>query len=89
MLTAVLAGNPAQLPYVPAPQELPGFPEARRIMPKGRRRRWIDAQGRIFEWDYQHGAVEMYDRRGRHLGEFDPVTGRQSKDPDPSRQIEP
>ena len=58
-------------------------------MPKGRRRRWIDAQGRIFEWDYQHGAVEMYDRRGRHLGEFDPMTGRQSKDPDPSRQIEP
>ncbi|MQT72046.1 toxin, partial [Pseudomonas sp. FSL R10-0071] len=30
--------------------------------------RWKVSDGRILEWDYQHGAVEMYDKRGNHLG---------------------
>jgi hypothetical protein len=76
------------VPYVPPPEDLEGFPRARRADPKGRRRRWKDDEGRIFEWDYQHGTVEMYDRRGRHLGEFDPDTGRILKGPDPARRIE-
>jgi len=88
-LAAIPGWNLLQLPYVPAPQELPGFPEARRIIPKGRRRRWIDGRGRIYEWDYQHGTVEVYDRRGHHLGEFEATTGRQLKEADPSRTIEP
>ncbi|MGD9617570.1 MAG: colicin E3/pyocin S6 family cytotoxin [Alphaproteobacteria bacterium] len=75
--------------YIPAPEALPGFPHARRTDPKGQRRRWIDESGRIFEWDYQHGTVELYDRRGRHIGEFDPVTGRRLKPRDQTRWIEP
>lgn len=75
--------------YIPPPRELEGFPKARRTEPKGQRRRWVDEDGRILEWDYQHGAVEMYDVRGRHLGEFDPKTGDRRKEPDPSRRIEP
>ncbi|HFL1444776.1 TPA: S-type pyocin domain-containing protein, partial [Enterobacter kobei] len=62
---------------------LPAFPDAKmakkRTPVKGGgtlRSRWKDSKGRIFEWDSQHGTVEMYDRSGRnHLGEFDPVSG--------------
>ncbi len=45
--------------------------------------------GRIFEWDYQHGAVEAYDRRGRHLGEFDAETGEMRRAPITGRTVEP
>jgi hypothetical protein len=41
-LSMSVLGKLAQLPCVPAPETLPGFPEARRTMPKGRRRRWVD-----------------------------------------------
>ena len=74
--------------YIPPPRELPGFPKARRTDPKSQRQRWVDDEGHIFEWDYQHGAVEMYDPRGRHLGEFDYKTARQRKEPDPTRRID-
>jgi hypothetical protein len=25
------------------------------------------------QWDYQHGAVEVYSKNDTHLGEFDPM----------------
>jgi hypothetical protein len=53
------------------------------------RARWKTIDGRIFEWDYQHGHVEMYDRRGEHLGGFDAITGTMIKDPDNTRHVEP
>ena len=77
---------------------MPGFPRAKRAHPKtprrdgaGLRQRWIDQDnGRIIEWDYQHGNVEVYAPRGKpHLGEFDPVTGRQVKGPNPQYEVEP
>jgi hypothetical protein len=84
----VLAG------VVVPPRDLPGFPEARRAKPKtsrpgGLRARWRDGSDRIYEWDYQHGNVELYDRRGRHLGGFDPETGTRITDADPARRVEP
>ncbi|KAA5845410.1 toxin [Pseudomonas chlororaphis] len=82
--------------YVPAPSALPGFPDAIRAKRKtsvqgggGRRKRWKTAKGLILEWDSQHGAVEMYDKHGRHLGEFDPLTGEQTKAVDKARSVEP
>ncbi|QQZ42432.1 S-type pyocin domain-containing protein [Pseudomonas sp. SK3(2021)] len=82
--------------HVLAPSALPGFPDAIRAKRKtsvqgggGRRKRWKTAKGLILEWDSQHGAVEMYDKRGRHLGEFDPLTGEQTKAADRARSIEP
>ncbi|SDW41807.1 S-type Pyocin [Pseudomonas syringae] len=82
--------------YHPAPALLPGFPDAMRAKRKtavqnggGLRKRWKTEKGLILEWDSQHGAVEMYDKRGKHLGEFDPETGTQTKDADPKRSIEP
>jgi hypothetical protein len=75
---------------------LPAFPDAKtakkRTPVKGGgtlRSRWKDSKGRIFEWDSQHGTVELYDRSGRnHLGEFDPVSGVQTKPADPTRRVE-
>ncbi len=84
------AGN-----YYPAPKNLNAFPKATRAPRKTRtsggrmRNRWIDDKGNIYEWDGQHGKVEMYDKRGTHKGEFDPNTGQQTKPPNPTRRVEP
>lgn len=75
---------------------LPAFPDAKtakkRTPVKGGsslRSRWKDSKGRIYEWDSQHGTVEIYDRSGRnHLGEFDSVTGEQTKPADPTRKVD-
>jgi len=53
------------------------------------RRRWKDDDGTIYEWDSQHGKVEVYNKRGVHQGEFDPDTGAQTKPADPGRKVEP
>ena len=83
-------------PYVAPPDELPAFPDARKVRPKTvfaggkKRRRWRAAKtGMLYEWDYRHGRVEAYDSSGKHLGEFDPVTGAQLKPPEPDHRIEP
>jgi hypothetical protein len=74
---------------------LPAFPRARRVKGKTRfaggiRRRWKAPDGTIYEWDYRHGAVEVYDARGRnHRGDFDPMTGRQIGPAQPDRTVEP
>lgn len=81
---------------VQPPAALPAFPGAARDRPKtpvqgggGLRTRWTGPDGRIYEWDGQHGKVEVYDRRGRHRGEFDPDTGAQTKPAKPGRKVEP
>lgn len=84
------------LGYQPAPTALSGFPNAVKVKKKtsvqggGKLRpRWRDSDGNIYEWDFQHGAVEKYNKRGKHLGEFDHITGEQTKAPDNTRKIEP
>lgn len=80
--------------YYPAPKGLAAFPDAIKVNPKTRvqgggakRSRWKDKKGRIYEWDSQHGAVEMYDKQGKHLGEYDPVSGEQTKPAKPGRNV--
>lgn len=81
--------------YVPAPKTLPGFPgaqPAKAVTPRkgggGLRKRWINSDGCILEWDYQHGAVEKFSPNGRkHQGEYDAVTGTQTKPGDPTRSV--
>jgi hypothetical protein len=87
-------GTPGQ--HQPAPKQLPAFPSAQRVPPKtsvqgggGMRKRWKDGEGNIYEWDSQHGAVEKYNSRGVHLGEFDPNTGAQTKPADKTRKVDP
>lgn len=82
--------------YIPAPKELKAFPDLR-IVPKKTpiqsgemlRRRWKDSAGKIYEWDYRHGTVEVYDKRGHHLGEFDSENGKILKPADLNRKVEP
>jgi len=71
--------------YVPPPPRkiLPGFPDATFIGNRGGRATWVDGKY-ILQWDYQHGAVEVY-KNQTHLGEFDANTGKQTKDPVPGR----
>ncbi|MGF1706489.1 colicin E3/pyocin S6 family cytotoxin [Enterovibrio baiacu] len=87
----------AGLNYVPTPRgspPLPAFPDAVKAKPKtsvqggGKKRaRWKDKK-RIYEWDSQHGKVEVYDKNGNHIGEFDHNTGEQTKPKDPKRKVE-
>lgn len=82
--------------YHPPPKELAAFPDAK-VSPRktsikgggGLRKRWKTRAGEIFEWDSQHGTVEKYNKRGKHLGEFDAETGTQTKDADSTREVEP
>lgn len=81
--------------YHKAPAEGPPVPGAQRVRAKTRvrgggpkRTRWVDADGNIWEWDSQHGTFEKYDKRGRHLGEYD-RDGNQTKPADPTRRVEP
>jgi hypothetical protein len=50
--------------------------------------RWKD-KDHIYEWDYQHGTVEVYDDHGHHLGEYDPQSGHRLKGPVRGRKVEP
>ncbi|WP_252177428.1 colicin E3/pyocin S6 family cytotoxin [Endozoicomonas sp. 4G] len=81
--------------YVPAPDYLKAFPEAAKAKKKtsvqeggAKRARWVDQKGNIYEWDSRHGTVEKYNKHGKHLGEFDPETGRPLVPADKNRKVE-
>jgi len=90
-LGAIIIGK-----YNPPPKTLPAFKNAK-LAPKrkttsaasGKRKRWIDDDGKIIEWDALHAEVEVYNKRGKHLGEFDPETGVQTKPANSSYKIKP
>ena len=44
---------------------------------------------RYYEWDNTHNDIEVYDRRGNHLGSMDPTTGEMYKPPVRGRTITP
>jgi hypothetical protein len=75
--------------YIPAPTYLPAFPNTVRVKPKGGRYQWKDKEGLIYESDSRHGTVEIYDRLGRHIGEFGHETGALRKRADRGRTVEP
>jgi hypothetical protein len=88
----IVLSVPGGLGYHVAPDVLPAFPDAVSVRPKSavqgggkKRDRWKDGKGRIYEWDFQHGAVEIYDKQGKHLGEFNAETGEQNKPAKPGR----
>lgn len=52
-------------------------------------RRWRSACGtRLFTWDALHGEVEVFNRKGRHLGSLDPMTGALIKNARRGRKID-
>jgi len=42
---------------------------------------------RYFQWDHLHGEIEVYDKRGKHIGVMDAVTGQMTKPAVPGRKI--
>ncbi|MBY3562566.1 hypothetical protein HFN66_33405 [Rhizobium laguerreae] len=47
---------------------------------------YFTERGRLGQSDYQHGKIEKFDKSGKkHLGEYYPVTGAQTKPPKPGR----
>jgi filamentous hemagglutinin len=55
---------------------------------RGRKTSGTGRDQRYYEWDYTHGDIEVYDRRGRHLGTMEPTTGDMYKDPVKGRSID-
>ncbi|VVH67409.1 Colicin E3 (EC, partial [uncultured Gammaproteobacteria bacterium] len=85
--------------YKPAPkkpEDIKGIPNLRKAKKKtsvqggGKKRaRYEDKKGNIYEWDYRHGTLEKYNKGGKHLGEYDPKTGKQLKPANKTRRVEP
>ncbi|WP_093413416.1 MULTISPECIES: colicin E3/pyocin S6 family cytotoxin [unclassified Pseudomonas] len=91
----IVLSVPGDFKYYPAPTTLSAFPDTKSAPLKTsvrgggkKRRRWKDSSGRIYEWDSQHGKIELYTKQGKHLGEYDPQTGEQTKPADPTRRVE-
>jgi Cytotoxic len=55
----------------------------------GLRRRWKDDDGLIYEWDYAHGNVEVYDPHGHHLGDMSYPERKPIDGPVRGRRVEP
>ncbi|MQL48360.1 killer protein of pyocin s3 [Photorhabdus khanii] len=84
--------------YHPAPKTeeitgVSGLRSAKKKTPKqsggGKRDRWIDSKGRrIYEWDSQHGELEVYRvSDGEHLCSVDYKTGKELKSAVKGRNI--
>jgi putative cytotoxic protein len=52
-------------------------------------RRWrSDGGKRIYTWDALHGEVEVFNKRGKHLGALDPINGTLVKEAVKGRKID-
>jgi hypothetical protein len=51
-------------------------------------KRWRSKDGRrIFTWDALHGEIEVFNKRGRHLGSLNAITGVLKKEAVRGRRI--
>ncbi len=56
---------------------------------KNNQKLWRSKNGRRhYTWDGLHGEVEVFDRRGHHLGSLDAICGRKLKDAENGRRID-
>lgn len=54
-----------------------------------KQKRWRSSHpDRIYTWDSLHGEIEVFNKRGKHLGVLDPVTGEMIKEPVKGRKID-
>lgn len=80
-----MAPGDTVLKHKPVPKELkkalPGFEGSERLKHKnGARPSWNLGKGRHAEWDFENGEVEVYNKKGKHEGEYNPETGEKIKD---------
>jgi hypothetical protein len=73
--------------YIPVPSN--SYLHALERVPRRGATRWRSDNGeRLYEWDALHGEVEVYDKRGNHLGVEDAISGRAIKGAQPGRRID-
>ncbi len=52
-------------------------------------KRWRSQCGqRLYTWDAYHGEIEVFNKRGRHIGVFDALTGKMIKEAVKGRKID-
>lgn len=52
-------------------------------------KRWASCDGkRLYTWDFLHGEIEVFNKRGKHLGVLHPVSGELIKDAVRGRTID-
>jgi hypothetical protein len=77
-------------------EQITGFENLKKAKPKtprqggaGLRERWVDEKGRrLYEWDSQHGELEIYlASDGNHIGAFSHISGEQLKPANKKRNI--
>ena len=71
--------------YVPRPT--PSFLDGKKKYRTIDGRMTWRGDGRYYQWDELHGEIEVYDRRGWHLGALDAVTGTLIKEAERGRRI--
>ena len=63
-----MAGKPRPSPCYLDQMEYLGFKEGQQL--------WRSKDGqRYYTWDSLHGEIEVFNKRGKHLGALDAVTG--------------
>jgi hypothetical protein len=75
------------MPPVPRPEN--GFLETQIRIRRNGGARWRSEDGsRLWEWDALHGHIEGYNKRGRHVGVFDAMTGERIGEAVAGRRID-
>jgi Cytotoxic len=73
--------------YIPVPSN--SYLHALERVSRHGAQRWRSDNGeRLYEWDGLHGEVEVYDKRGHHLGVGDAVSGEIIKGAQRGRRID-
>jgi hypothetical protein len=76
-----MAGKPIPKPSV--------LDECESLGAREGQKRWRSKDGsRIYTWDSLHGEIEVFNKRGRHLGVIDPITGELIKPAVKGRKID-
>ncbi|EHK82134.1 colicin E3/pyocin S6 family cytotoxin [Rhodococcus pyridinivorans] len=73
----------------PVPRTRPDWLDDQVKLQRNGEQRWSNHDGsRLYEYDRLHGHIEVYNKRGRHLGVLDATTGEFIGDPVPGRKID-
>jgi Cytotoxic len=60
----------------PVYRDPPDFLSDMEVLRRRGTKRWRSPGGdRLYEWDFTHGHIEVYDKNGRHVGVADAMTG--------------
>ncbi len=73
------------MPYAPRPK--PCFLDQFEFYKVIDGRKIYRSKDRYFSWDELHGEIEVFDRRGFHLGALDAVSGALIKDAKRGRRL--